>query len=484
MKSDLPSGKSEQPNLIRGLHALRIKAGLDRAVGTTVLFRASQGLSTALLLFLVARTLSQVEQGFYFTLNSVAALQIFFELGLTFVLMQFASHEAARLTKSADGTYAGNADSHARLASLIRFGMAWYSVASLLLLILILPLGIVYFAHFSASAPVRLWMAPWLLLVGATACTLVFNSVIALFEGCGEVADVAQLRVRETLCGTAVAIVLLLAGAKLYAASALVLCDALMQAWWLIGRRTAILSLWRAYNPAITVKWLSEIWPFQWKIAVSWLSGYFIFQIFTPVLFALSGPVQAGKMGLTLSACTGLSTLGMSWVYTKSPRMGAMISLGQRRQLDEVFFSSLKSALSVAAGLAIVFWCGIVALQFRGVDLANRFLEPVGLALTLAATLAACVTSAQAVYLRAHKQEPFLPVSILSAVINTVLAFTLASAYGSRGVAAGYAFTSIVVGLGLGSYVFIRHRTAYGASDRAAADLPTPVRVPEVSLEA
>lgn len=34
------------------------------------------------------------------------------------------------------------------------------------------------------------------------------------------------------------------------------------------------------------VNYFNEIFPYQWRIALSWISGYFIFQLFNPVLFA------------------------------------------------------------------------------------------------------------------------------------------------------------------------------------------------------
>ena len=41
------------------------------------------------------------------------------------------------------------------------------------------------------------------------------------------------------------------------------------------------------------VSWKHEIWPFQWRIAVSWMSGYFIFDLINPVAFYFCGPVDA-----------------------------------------------------------------------------------------------------------------------------------------------------------------------------------------------
>jgi O-antigen/teichoic acid export membrane protein len=428
--------------------------------------RMSQALSSLLLMVLVARQLTKQEQGYYYTFSSVVALQVFFELGLTFVLMQFSSHEMARLERMPGGVFKGDSEPLARLASLLRFGVRWYSVASLLLLVCVLPLGLLFFNRYSHASEAHLWVVPWILLVGATACTLLFNSVVAVFEGCGEVAEVASLRLKETLTGTGLGVILLLFGGKLFAVSALVCCDALMQAIWLSHRREAIKSLWAAYNPRVVVHAISEILPFQWRIAVSWLSGYLIFQVFNPILFATSGEVEAGKMGMTIAACSGLNSLGMSWISTKGPRMGTLISLGKRKELDQLFFHSVKIAILLGAGLAFLFWCVVTLLQRQGVELAERFLDPVGLGLMLVATLATCVSFSQASYLRAHKQEPFLMLSVVAGIVNLILACTLARLYGARGVAAGYAFTTVVIGVGWGSVIFAQKRKQWNDQHR------------------
>ena len=32
--------------------------------------------------------------------------------------------------------------------------------------------------------------------------------------------------------------------------------------------------------------------PFQWRIAVSWIAGYFSLYLFTPVTFGVYGPIE------------------------------------------------------------------------------------------------------------------------------------------------------------------------------------------------
>ena len=65
---------------------------------------------------------------------------------------------------------------------------------------------------------------------------------------------------------------------------------------FLYSRRKLCLGLLRYPAGEQSVSWRNEIWPFQWKIAVSWICSYFSIQIFTPVLFAYRGPAEAGRL--------------------------------------------------------------------------------------------------------------------------------------------------------------------------------------------
>ena len=92
---------------------LRTVLGLDRAVGFTVLARfwgSAAGLVTVLL---IARFLTPAEQGYYYTFGSLVAIQMIFELGFSFVILQMASHERARLSISADYEITGDPIAHA-----------------------------------------------------------------------------------------------------------------------------------------------------------------------------------------------------------------------------------------------------------------------------------------------------------------------------------------------------------------------------------
>src|ERR1017187_5170515 len=106
--------------------------GLDRAIAFTVLARFWSSFAGMVTVLLIARFLSPNEQGYYYTFFSLVALQIVFELGFSFVVLQLAAHERAQLTFLPDGRVEGNPVAHARLASVLQMSVRWYSIAGLL----------------------------------------------------------------------------------------------------------------------------------------------------------------------------------------------------------------------------------------------------------------------------------------------------------------------------------------------------------------
>ena len=100
--------------------------GVDRAIGITILNRAWSVAAGPATLVLVVACLSPVEQGFYYAFTSVLGLQVFFELGLGFVVMQTVSHMAAEL----DAGGGSSAAARGRLGRLLADALLWYGFAS------------------------------------------------------------------------------------------------------------------------------------------------------------------------------------------------------------------------------------------------------------------------------------------------------------------------------------------------------------------
>src|ERR1700743_2954036 len=101
----------------RMIHLLRTKLGVDKPIAFTVMARIWASFAGLATLILIAHFLTPAQQGYYYVFGSLVALQIVFELGFSFVILQLASHERAPLTISAFDEVSGDPIAHARLAS-------------------------------------------------------------------------------------------------------------------------------------------------------------------------------------------------------------------------------------------------------------------------------------------------------------------------------------------------------------------------------
>jgi len=70
--------------------------------------------------------------------------------------------------------------------------------------------------------------------------------------------------------------------------------------------------------------------------------------LFNPVLFAFRGPVEAGRMGMSLSLANAIQAIAVSWVGTKSAPFGTLVARKEFDRLDQVFFQALRQSVAVS----------------------------------------------------------------------------------------------------------------------------------------
>lgn len=444
--------------LRRQLFTVTRAAGMDRAVAFTVAQRVWMFASAPITLLLVARGLSPTEQGYYYAFASVLGLQILFELGLIAVVIQFASHEMVSLRWGDHACLDGDERALGRLASLLRGASLWYAAAAALTLLVVFPCGAFMFSRRSGTGVS--WALPWLWVVVVSGGRLLISPVFGMLEGCGRVAPVAGLRTTSNILGTLLMWAALLANWRLYA----VPINATVQlvgavCWLLANHRSTLRQLIASEGRAMSrIDWRQEVWPMQWRIAVSMVSSYFIYQLFVPVLFAVRGPVEAGQMGMSAAVVTTLTITGLAWVTTKAPQMGALIAKREFSELDAVFFRAFKQSALVVVAASSLFWCAGWVLHAAGLSLAQRLLPPLPLALLVVAGFANHVYSSQAAYLRAHRQEPFVRIAATMAVLCSGATYLLGVRWGATGMMAGFLAIMLLVGVGGGTHIFLAKR--------------------------
>lgn len=431
--------------------------GIDGAIGWTAAARVWSVVAGPLTLVVIATSLTPEQQGFYYTFGSVVALQIFFELGLAYVVQNFTSHEKAFLEWRPGGTISGSEVRKGRIAALLRKSLWWYGVASVLLTVSLIIGGTFFFGQRLASGAA--WWGPWIATVVFACASLVMSPIFAVLEGCGAVLDVARMRTGQAIVSSLAAWTVLLGGGGLWASPAISAAGLAVGATWLlIGQRRFLFDL---IATAGTISWREEIWPFQWRIALSFASGYFIFQLFTPVLFVHHGAAAAGQMGMSLAVVSALFAVSMSWVTTKAPAFGERISRGNFVALDALFFAAMWRALAVMTLGSAAFFAAVVALGVIDHPWSRCFLEPLPLGLLIVATLMNHVVFAESVYLRAHKREPFLSISVANALTVGASTLFLGRGFGATGMMTGFLGATAILSLGGGTWIFIVKRRSW-----------------------
>lgn len=416
---------------------------VDQATFYAICLRVWQFLAGPVSILMIGTFFSEDVQGYYYTFASLMALQSFFELGLHIVIINVSSHEWSHLQLDAAGRIGGNAAALSRLVSLGRWLFAWYTGAAILFAIGVGTGGAWFFAR-KDYAPIP-WESPWAALVLMSTIMLWQLPYVVLLEGCGQMPVVNRYRVYQAVTGSVVVWSCMAFGAGLWCAVA----SAAVQIAWngiliFVRYRHFFSAFWQPPTGP-RLQWRTELWPMQWRLAISGVLSYFAFSLFVPVMFNYHGPTVAGRMGMTWQLATVLQAVALAWVQSRAPLFGQLVSKRDYRELDRVFFrlAAISLAVVIAGGLALgsVIW-GLHVTQFR---LAHRFLEPLPTALLLLGIVFYHFPNCQALYIRAHKRDPLFPLSVVTSVTMGLSVWWFGSRFGPLAAAAAY--LSVVVGI-------------------------------------
>ena len=288
---------------------------------------------------------------------------------------------------------------HSRLASILRKAIKWYGVAAILVVLFLIPVGWHFFASNRTSGAIA-WRLPWIFVVLASGITFQIDPVFSFLEGCGMVARVARARLAQSILGSLLAWSALLLHFGLFTPALLIAGQGIAGILWLSRRRALLSGLFRHFGGDVHIDWWQEVWPFQWRIAVSYACG---------------------------------------------------------------FFSALRQSVGLSLFLSAVAWLGTLLLIRFHSPFAQRLLPPLPFGLLLLSMNVNQIVASMALYLRAHKQEKFLLLSVMGAVYIAISAILLGRVFGPLGITAGQFAGAVVIGLGFGSYIFLKYRRLWHA---------------------
>lgn len=438
------------------IHFFFNKIGLDRAIGFTILSRVIQSLGSLVSIVLISRVLSSEEQGYYYTFGSIVALQVFFELGLNFVITQFVAHEVAHLSWVSNSKIDGNATQLSRLSSLLHLCIKTFSFLGFFLLLTLIVSGFIFFNYFGQNSVSVKWVLPWILVCISTTLMFVINPVYAFLEGLGKIKEVSKIRFFQQTASIITLIIVIGNNGKLYTLALSSMASFIVLACGILfSHYKPLLFYIHKLGGIYRINYWREIFPFQYKISISWISGYFIFQLFNPVLFATAGPKIAGQMGMTLQVLNGISLISMSWITTKAPFFSTLISKKLFSELDILFNRTVLQLLPINIFLSFVF---ILVLFLSTEQISDRFLGVIPVLILSLTGIVNQFIFSLATYLRCHKVEPFLINSVVGSILILISTLVLGSNYSVLGMVVGYSFITVIIGLPWSYIIFLKQK--------------------------
>ena len=377
--------------------------------------------SGPLILLLIPIYLTAPEQGYWFTIVSLAALSVFADLGFTTIILQFSAHEFAYLKFDDNKQIIGPSKYLERLSSLLHFSLKWSFKISMIAFPIILVIG--YYILSQKNSQGIIWTYAWLIYGSASILIFLNNIVISFIEGCNSVGDMQKIRFLITISNSIVIIIGLVLGFNLYALSFALLISSLIGAFLIYSRYSTMLKQLYYMKIISVYNWKEKILPLLGRYSISWISGYFIFSIFTPLVFHFYGPELAGKIGLSTALWVAVFGISNIWITVILPKINMYISKKNYKDLNNIYYKHLTlSIVTFILGIVVFF---ILYYSFiNKYEFLHRFLEPFAMIFLALGWLGQVIINTLAVYIRAHKVEPLVIPSVVTAIyiaITTLL---------------------------------------------------------------
>lgn len=427
--------------MIHHVHRFRRWAGIDRAVFFSNAAQLTRLVTGPITMLLVLRYLTPEVQGYFYAFAGIVAMQVFLEMGFSQNILQFASHEYARLQFNAAGALEGDPVARSRLISLGRLAFKYYAIAAGIFLVAVGIGGHVFFTVAAERDPahhVVAWQGAWWLIAAAAAGTLAINPAWSLLQGCNQVAVVAKFNFWLALAVFGANAAALVLGAGVYVSAIAAVVNLAISVIYLLWRWRAFFRQFREHPAHGRVSWKHEIWPFQWRIAVSWMSGYFVFDLINPIAFYFCGAVDAGRLGMSLQLVKIISNVALQWITTKGPQFGMLVARRAWAELDALW---RRSTLQVFVFYLLGYGAFLVAVPVVGhwFPKIPARLAPLAVNAWLGGAMVTQVLiGAMAMELRAHKKEPMMWMAIINAILSVTFMLFLVRKWGISGEAMGY----------------------------------------------
>ena len=439
-------------NILQGLQ-------WDKTLAYALLTRCWQALSGPVTIIFLIGSLDLPEQGIYYAIIGIVGIQAYFELGLLNVLVSQSSHTAAAMDLALKTAAKQDQDplqneqwlvAASRMRDLIQSANRWFSSAALLYALIAIGFGWLTLSDSQTG-----WQKPLLAAIPAAAITVALAPSISILEGAGFRDLVYRFRLFQMLLGSITVWLALVFGLKLWALVFASLAQALVSGYVIFfAKRDFFRQYLNLGARDSSFKWMRDVVPVQWRIALISASFHFATQFFTIIVCKFHSDSEAAPLGMTLSISTAIQMVALAWVQTKYPLIAIHHGEGKRERAGTLWrHTALVSTVLLSLGFGTLILL-ISCLPLLGETLPDRFLKPGQVALLAIGGLANHIAAIQGFYVLAMKAKPLLAASLFGSIPTAVLVWIGGYYLSTNGVLVGYA-------VGMGLFLVPAHTWAY-----------------------
>lgn len=368
--------------------------------------------------------LSQSSQGLLLTLNSIAAIQVIFELGFSSVVLQYVAHERVYLTYSPGASISGDSNRMDSLRAVFNVADKWFTRASLGCAVTLAIGGYEFFKGVSGTD----WVLPLIILTIGVPLSLFQQKFWITLEGLGCIDLVVRYRVVSYFLSCIIVPVFFMSGFGLLTPAVSFFCISVASIFlkkktkdvWiqLNDKKQYLTEERRMRNKAVFKDMLS----LQGKVSISYIAGYFMFQAITPITYRTAGPDIAAIVGLGVSVILIMTNVLAAVMQVRIPYL--MQKIGQKN-LGAYYVAGeriLFDTLSLGFGLSVI---GLIILyvlnEYNLYKIATRLPDIPTYLCFVCVAMVSQVISVQATLTRLFKSEPYLWYSVAIAIVMVVV---------------------------------------------------------------
>ena len=323
-------------------------------------------------LFLITHFMSKVETGYYYTFLSLIGFQVFFEIGLSTIIVQRTTqfmHKLSWKKNNLLGDY----------VPLSNYFKQSFLIILCLTLMMMFSLSILGSNIISSSLNLSnktSLLLIWFFSIFFTGCNMIIAFLFNFLEGLGKVRDVAKIRFWQCIIALTALWLGLLFGKSVSSLAMQIFISAFIGGVLIFYYFKKIFHLlWKNGSPSNLTKRVKYEWPFQWRLTISFLGAYFGNQIFV-AMSSFSGNFElAGKIGIALQIITSITGFSATPVTSRFPIFGILIGKGEHLKFKDMFVRAINFSYLLLFIFIALTWLSIaIANYFSLVDF-NKFIS-------------------------------------------------------------------------------------------------------------